>query len=90
MSRIQKSEGKLLRLLQKASEQLELWSESQGRAVAQLSSIANLSEQLEALERCEKGGSLGVVGRYPLAPALLRGKIVESMERALERASKER
>lgn len=90
MSRKQKAEEKLLRLLQKASEQLELWSESKERAVAQLSSIANLAEQLEALDRCEAGGNVGVVAQVPMAASLLRGKIVESMERALERASKER
>ncbi len=93
MSRKQKAGEKLVRLLQKASEQLKLWSESQGKAVAQLSSLANLVEQLEALDRCEagrSGGRLGVLAQHPLATSLLRGKILDSMETALERASRER
>ena len=89
MSCKQKKE-KLFKLLEKTQSQLELWSESHKMALAQLSSISNLTEQLEALQRCEGSDNLGVAGQHPMVVPLLQTKIVQSMERALGYVHKER
>ena len=77
---------RLLRVLSQAGEQLELWRHAVKSASAHLSAMVNLCEQLESLQRCERGGgSLGVLGRYPVAVSvLLRGKLVQCMERAMD------
>ena len=88
MSRHQKQQ-KLLRLLGNARSQLQLWDHSRDRAVAQLSSIANLAEQLEAVKRCQ-GGRLGVLSHYPQVVVLLQAKIMLSMEEALQFVEREK
>ena len=82
-------EQKLLRLLGNARSQLQLWDHSCDEAVAQLSSISNLTEQLEALQRCQ-GGRLGVLSHHPQVVPLLQAKITRSMEEALHYVDKER
>ena len=88
MSRHQKQQ-KLLRLLGNARSQLRLWDHSRDRAVAQLSSIANLAEQLEAVKRCQ-GGRLGVLSHHPQVVVLLQAKITLSMEEALHFVKREK
>lgn len=89
-SKQKKLEVKLLGLLNKAHSQLQQWEAARSKALAQLSSIANLAEQLETLQKCESGRKMGVLGGYPLVAPLLQARIVESMERAREFAWKER
>lgn len=88
MSRHQKQQ-KLLRLLGNARSQLQLWDHSRDRAMAQLSSIANLVEQLEAVKRCQ-GGRLGVLNHHPQVVVLLQAKITLSMEEALHFVEREK
>lgn len=62
-------------------EQLILWRNCRQKILAQLSSIMNLIEQLEAV----KGGRLGVLCQhsYQVTP-LLETKLIQSMEKALD------
>ena len=88
MSRHQKQQ-RLLNLLGNARSQLQFWDHSRDRAVAQLSSVANLAEQLEAVKRCQ-GGRLGVLSHHPQVIVLLQAKITLSMEEALHFVEKEK
>lgn len=61
-------------------ETVTLWKECVQRVIAQLSSILNMAEQLEALKR----GKVGVLSQHGShVTTLLEAKLVQSMERAL-------
>ena len=84
-------EKRLFELLVKAKSQVQQWSDVREKVLVQLSSIANLAEQLETLNRCQERGNLGVlIDRQACVVPLLQAKIVESMERALGYVLKER
>lgn len=89
MSCHQKQQRLLRLILGNARSQLQLWDHSRDRAVAQLSSIANLVEQLAAVKRCH-GGRLGVLSHHPQVVVLLQAKITLSMEEALHFVEREK
>lgn len=66
--------------LLKVHTQISVWERSVRKVVAQLSSILNLLEQLEALKRGKTGVLIQHGGHVT---SLLSMKLVRSMERAL-------
>ena len=79
-----------LHLLQKAQLQLSIWDEVLSRTQSQLSSLSNLVEQLETVQRCISSKKLGVINQDPAVVHLLQGKLVKKMERILGEVNEER
>lgn len=78
-------------VLQSVHGQLQLWTKSQEKAVLHLSSLANLTEQVETLHTClDKPSKLGVLSQQPLTVQLLEAKLIQAMERALSFVTREK
>ncbi len=78
-------------VLCRAHEQLLLWEGYREQASRHLSSLANLMEQLNAVQRCTSVSStLGVLSQHSLALCSLQGKLVEAMENKLASVQAER
>ena len=72
--------------LQGVQLQLDVWSGSTLKSLEQLSSLANLVDQVEAVRR----GKLGVLSQHPHVAALLEVKLIQAMERTLARIKEEK
>ncbi len=78
-------------VLCRVHEQLLLWEGHRDQATLYLSSLANLVEQLNALQRCMSvPGKLGVLTQHYQALCSLHGKLVEAMESRLASVKIER
>ena len=78
-------------VLVRAQEQVECWERSRDKAVRHLSSLANLTEQLDTLHYCvNRPSKLGVLSQHSSAILTLEGKLMEAMERAMAAVARER
>lgn len=73
----------ILRLLGRAYARHQQWQQTREKALIQLQSMSNLTEQLVSLRRCSDSGRLGNLSGYPHLVSLLEAKIMSSFERAL-------
>ena len=78
-------------VLARAQEQIECWERSRDKAARHLSSLANLTDQLDTLHCCVGSPSkLGVLSQHSSALLTLEGKLMEAMERTVAAVARER